>query len=184
MASPVLTALRFLAIPFACALSLAAAAQSGTIAFQNASEIPSTVQWGPASKGLRLSLGLDRTDTQVGDHILVTLYVENVGPDRNLFLGCNLSGWYSLLIVDSDGTRIPRKPASTSDCYSTPANSLLRHGTAIKYTFYLESAYRIDRPGLYTVTAVSYFTTFTSLLSNDVSLRLRTKFPFDKSADT
>lgn len=158
-------------------------------------ELPSGVEWGPQSMGLRLSLGLTRASTRVGDPIIVNIYLENLGPDRDIFLPCAQSTWYTFRIVDTDGGLIERKTGAPLVCSWSPTHSEMKHDEVIKSTLDLKDRYLIANAGTYIVTAEStihlpaiawraadgkptyVFPILTSLISNDVTLNVRSLFP-------
>src|SRR6202011_4821666 len=92
-----------------------AGTQPGGVEFLTPDNIPSSAAWGPSSQGLRLSLHLNQSKVQMGFPVLATVDLENLGPDREVSLGCDEQTWYDVSIADSQRKAIPRKP-SAMDC--------------------------------------------------------------------
>ena len=115
----------------------------------------SSAVWGQESNGLRLSISLSKTNIQVGDTVLAVIDLENLGPDHDVFLGCNMNDWYDIEIVDAKGRTIPHGRFGDVDCYSTPSSSPLNHGSITEVTVRLNDKFKITDAGSYRATAMS-----------------------------
>lgn len=115
----------------------------------------SSPAWGQESNGLRLSLSLNERDIQIGDGVLAIIELENLGPDHDVFLGCNMRDWYDIEIVDAQGRTIPHGRLGDQDCYSTPSSSPLKHGSIAEVTIRLNDKFKITEAGSYSITATS-----------------------------
>jgi hypothetical protein len=129
--------------------------QARAMRFLTVTDVPTTASWGATSHGMRLSLSLNQTSVSVGDPILATIDLENLGPVREVFLGCNMEDWYDIKIVDGVGRMIPHQRVGPVDCYSTPSSSTLKYDSVLEVTIRLDNIFRISEAGSYTVTATS-----------------------------
>ncbi len=123
--------------------------------FLTTANFPKTMMWGPLSDDLRLSLNADTTGVQVGEPTLVTLDLENLGPDRGLSLGCNMREWYDIRIENWRGRTIPHRPVGSVACYELSTSSVLRQFAVMELTVRLDRDYDMTEAGSYTLTATS-----------------------------
>jgi hypothetical protein len=147
--------IRMIAISLAILFCLTAGSEAR--AWQNitASDVSSAATWGPTVNGLRISLALDRNEFRVGDAVTATLYLKNLGPDRNVFLECIEWARYNFRIEDALGHTIARKPFVGGDCYTNPSSWPIKHDEVIVSTLRLNDEYDVTLAGSYTVTATS-----------------------------
>jgi hypothetical protein len=138
----------FATASLAVVICLAVSSEAKAWRYLTVSDVPSTALWGPTVNGLRISLSLDRTNFRVGDAVTATLYLENLGPDRNLGLDCFEWGRYGFCIVDTQGGSIARKPVTrTIDCYTNPSSWPPKHDDVIESTLILNEKYDIAPAG-------------------------------------
>jgi hypothetical protein len=149
--------LRWLAIFFiGSALFLADTGEAKALRFLTTADVPNTALWGAMSNGFRLSLSLNSTSVQAGDPVLATIDLENLGPDRDVVLGCNMEEWYDIRIVDSQHRAIPHnRIGQPVDCYSTSPSYSFKHNSVLEITLRLDDKFQIREAGSYSVTAMS-----------------------------
>jgi TonB family protein len=124
------------------------------IQFITPANVPSTAAWGHETSGLRLSLKRNQTDVAVGAPVVATIDLENLGPDQDVDLGCNIREWYRLNIVDRQGRELSHASSDPVDCYSTMGTSQLKHDEVIEVAFPVDIR-AMSEPGLYTLSTTA-----------------------------
>ena len=136
-------------------LFLADTGAAKALRFLTTADVPSTTLWGAMSNGFRLSLRLNSTSAKAGDPVLATIDLENLGPDREVVLGCNMEEWYDIGIVDGQRRAIPHNRIGPVDCYSTSSFYLFKHNAVLEITLRIDDKFQISEAGSYSVTATS-----------------------------
>jgi hypothetical protein len=114
------------------------------------------LEWGPIARDFRLSISSTSYKYKAGVPVLVTILLENLGPDLTAKpSSCVEWEWYAFEIRDARGTIVPRHNGGVRTCGWNPASWTISSHEVLLSTFDLRDKYDLTTPGDYEISATS-----------------------------